>query len=157
MRLPRPTPSLVISLAALFFALGGTAFAVGSKELAAQPRCATGAIRGVAEVTGGSVQGPGNMTNDYSSAAGLFGVHWNCGGGAISVRQSPGPNGFDIRFAGNPSTLAIVSSDARGVPYSGSVNRSPDGSFHVTMGGANGPAPGEWQYQDNVPFVIVLL
>lgn len=47
-RLPRVSPALVISLVALFFALGGTAFAVGSKELSAQPRCAAGAIRGLA-------------------------------------------------------------------------------------------------------------
>jgi len=45
----RPTPALVISLAALFFALGGTAFAVGSKS-APQARCQTGAVRGIAVV-----------------------------------------------------------------------------------------------------------
>jgi hypothetical protein len=156
-RLRRPSPALFISLLALFFALGGTAFALGSKTPPAQPRCATGAIRGIAVVTGSSTQGVGNMGHSYSSDAGLFGFKWSCTGGKIQVRQSPGPQGFDIQFLGNPATVAIVSSDALGTPYSGSVSRSPDGSFHVTMGGANEGAVGPWQFQLNVPFTIVLV
>lgn len=156
-RMPKPSPALVISLVALFFALGGTAFAVGAKVTAAQPRCATGAIRGIAVVTGASVQGPGNMTSTYSSDSGLFGTHWSCTGGKILVRKSSHLPGVDIQFVGNPSTVAVVSSDANGVAYSGSVSRSPDGSFHVTMGGSNTATGGPWEFQNNVPFVIVLL
>jgi hypothetical protein len=155
-RLFPPSPALVVSLVALFFALGGTAFAVGSRTLAAQPRCAAGAVRGIAVVTGGSTQGVGNMTSTFSSDPGLFGYRWSCGGGAIQVRQSSSVQGFDIRFPGNPATVAIVSSSANGVPYSGSVYRNSDGSFHVTMGGANSGQPGPWSYQLNVPFTIVL-
>lgn len=155
-RMPTPSPALFVSLLALFFALGGTAFAVGSRTLAAQPRCATGAIRGIAVVTGASTQGVGNMTSTYSANPGLFSDRWSCTGGKIEVRQSSSTQGFDIRFAGNPAKVAIVSSDANGVPYSGSVYRNSDGSFHVTMGGANA-ASGPWQYQLNVPFTIVLL
>lgn len=151
-----PSPALLVSLAALFFALGGTAFALGSK-IVPQARCSTGAIRGIAVVTGDSVQGVGNMGSTYSSDAGLFGYRWSCSGGAIQVRQSSHTQGFDIQFPGNPATVAIVSSQAYGQPYSGSVSRSPDGSFHVTMGGSNANAPGPWQYQLNVPFTIVLL
>ncbi|HLX21137.1 MAG TPA: hypothetical protein VKR23_13395 [Gaiellaceae bacterium] len=155
-RLPRVSPALVISLVALFFALGGTAFAVGSKELSAQPRCAAGAIRGLAVVTGQSVQGVGNLTSQWSSATGLFGAKWNCGGGQIMVRKSAGTPGVDIKFVGNPSTVAIVSS-ADTSPSSGSVSRSSDGSFHVSMGGSNQGVAGPWQFQNNIPFTIVLL
>jgi hypothetical protein len=152
----RPSPALLISLTALFFALGGTAFAVGSKSTP-QPRCATGAIRGIAVVTGDSVQGVGNMGSTYSSDPGLFGYRWSCTGGAIQVRQSNRTQGFDIQFVGNPATVAIVSSDAYGQPFSGSVDRTPDGSFHITMGGSNEGVAGPWQYQLNVPFTIVLM
>lgn len=155
-RLLSQSPALIVSLLALFFALGGTAFAVGSRTFSAQPRCAAGAVRGIAVVTGASRQGVGNMTSTYSSAPGLFGYRWSCTGGRIEVRQSPSVQGFDIRFPGNPATVAVVSSNANGVPYSGSVYRNQDGSFHVTMGGAN-DEPGPWQYQLNVPFTIVLL
>jgi hypothetical protein len=61
--LPKPSPTLIASLVALFFALGGTAFAVGAKVTAPQPRCATGAIRGIADVDGESVDGVGNMSS----------------------------------------------------------------------------------------------
>lgn len=155
-RLRRPSPALFVSLLALFFALGGTALAVGSK-ITPQPRCAAGAVRGIAVVTGDSVQGVGNMGSSYSSAAGLFGYRWSCTGGAIQVRQSNHLPGFDIQFVGNPATVAMVSSEAQGVPYSGSVSRSSDGSFHITMGGANQGTSGPWEYQLNVPFTIVLL
>ncbi|HVC86170.1 MAG TPA: hypothetical protein VNC40_01945 [Gaiellaceae bacterium] len=154
--MPRPSPALVVSLVALFFALGGTAFAVGSKELASQPRCATGAIRGVAVINAGPT-GLDALTATYSSAPGLFGYHWSCGGGKIMVRKPTDFPGVEIKFVGNSSSTAIVSSVALGVPYSGSVSRMPDGSFRVTMGGSNAAAGGPWQPQIDVPFMIVLL
>jgi hypothetical protein len=156
-RVPRPSPALLISLVALFFALGGTAFAVGAKELGAQPRCAAGAIRGIAVVTGGSVQGVGNISSAYSSDPGLFGYRWSCKTGRIEVRKSGSVPGVDVRFVGNPSTVAIVSADALGTANGGSVSRASDGSFHVTMGGAANGGPGEWRFDNNVSFVIVLL
>jgi hypothetical protein len=45
------TPGTAIALIALFFALGGSAFAVGKRVQApsvAQQRCANGAVRGIA-------------------------------------------------------------------------------------------------------------
>ena len=156
-RSARPSPALIVSLLALFFALGGTAFAVGSKELVAQPRCATGAIRGIAVVTGASTQGPGNMSDKYSTDPGLFGYRWSCTGKGIQVKRTAGSSqGYDIQFVGNPSTVAIVSSPDSQHAYTGSVSRNSDGSFHVQMGGTN---PGGNTYQDvlNVPFTIVLL
>jgi hypothetical protein len=155
-RIPRPTPALALSLVALFFALGGTAFAVGSKELAGQPRCATGAVRGIAVVTGEKV-GLDTLTSAYTSNPGLFRFHWSCAGGKVLVRKANGPTAVDIKFVGNPSTIAIVSSAADGTPNGGSVARQPDGSFRVTMGGSNTGVPGPWEAQWNIPFVIVLL
>jgi hypothetical protein len=155
-RLPRPTPALGVALLALFFALGGTAFAVGSKELSAQPRCAPGAVRGIAVVTGEKV-GLDTLTNSYTSNPALFKYRWSCRGSQILVRKAAGATAVDVKFVGNPATVAIVSSAADGTPNGGSAARQPDGSFRITMGGANTGVAGLWQAQWNVPFVIVLL
>lgn len=154
-RFPRPSPALFISLLALFFALGGTAFAIGEKS-APQPRCQTGAVRGIAVVTGGTV-GLDSLPSTYTSDPGLFSFRWNCGGGAISVRKPSGFPGVEIQFSGNPSNIAILQSTSLGVPNAGSVRRGADGGFYVTMGGSNTGAPGPWQAQSNIPFVIVLM
>jgi hypothetical protein len=157
-RLARPSPALLVSLLALFFALGGTAFAVGSKALVAQPRCAAGAIRGIAVVTGETVQGVGNLSDKYTSNAGDFAYRWSCTGGRIQIKRTGnGSQGFDIQFLGNPSTVAIVSSTDDQHGYAGSVSRNSDGSFHVQMGGTNGGSPGTYQDQLNISFTIVLL
>jgi hypothetical protein len=157
MHRPKPSPALLVALVALFFALGGTAFAVGSKELASQPRCAAGAVRGVAVLTGGKV-GLDSMPASWTSDPSLFGYRWNCAGGKILIRKPADVQGYDVKFVGNSSTVAIVSSANNSVPDGGSVSRQPDGSFRVSMGGANSStAPGAWQFQSDVPFVIVLL
>ena len=60
-RQPSVTPGTAIALVALFFALGGSAFAVGERiqsRSVAQQRCANGAVRGIATVTG--IAGPGH-------------------------------------------------------------------------------------------------
>lgn len=157
-RLPKPSPALVISLVALFFALGGSAFAIGAKELSAQPRCATGAVRGLAVVTGAKTDLSGISTSTYSSDASLFTYRWSCTGKGILVKRDPKFEGIDVKFVGNPSSVAIVSSAADGLANGGSVARQPDGSFLVVMGGTNqGATPGPWQAQWNIPFVIALL
>lgn len=157
-RLPKPSPALIVALVALFFALGGSAYAIGSKELSAQPRCAAGAVRGIALVTGAKVDLSGISSSTYTQEPGIFGYRWSCTGKAILVKRDPqAPEGIDVKFVGNPSTIAIVSSAANGVPNGGSVARQPDGSFLVVMGGSNSNAVGPWQGQWNVPFVIVLL
>ena len=154
-RLPRPSPALLISLLALFFALGGTAFALGSK-INPQPRCASGAIRGIAVV--GSKVDLSSLTSSFAEVPDAFVSRWSCTGGKVLIRKSSSTPGIDIQFVGNPAAAAIVSSAASGVPYSGSVSRSSDGSFHVAMGGSNGGgAPGPWQFQIGVPFTVVLV
>jgi hypothetical protein len=157
-RLPKPSPALFVSLVALFFALGGSAYAVGSKEFSAQPRCAAGAVRGIALVTGAKTDLSGISSANYTSEPSIFGYRWSCTGKAILVKKDPrADGGIDVKFVGNPSTIAVVSSAANGVANGGSVSRQPDGSFLVVMGGSNTGAPGQWQAQWNVPFVIVLL
>ncbi|HEY8030759.1 MAG TPA: hypothetical protein VIE38_14795 [Gaiellaceae bacterium] len=156
-RLPKPSPALIVSFVALFFALGGSAYAIGSKAFSAQPRCATGAVRGIALITGAKTDISSLSSSNYTSAPSLFGYRWSCSGGAILVRKAAGVlGGVDVKFSGNPSSIAIVSSAASGTPYGGSVSRQPDGSFRVVIGGAVG-TPGQFEAQWNVPFVIVLL
>jgi hypothetical protein len=152
----RPSPALLISLLALFFALGGTAFAIGSKTAPAQPRCATGAVRGIAVVTGARID-LSTLTSNYTSDSSLFDNRWSCTGGQIQVRKAPGAQAaIDVKFDGNPATVAIVSSAANGVPNAGSASeRQPDGSFRIAMGGSNA-TPGPWEPEWNIPFVIVL-
>jgi hypothetical protein len=157
-RLPKPSPALIVSFVALFFALGGSAYAIGSKEFSAQPRCATGAVRGIALITGAKTDLSSLSSTNYTSAPGLFDYRWSCAGKAILVRKDPrAEGGVDVKFVGNPSTIAVVSSAANGSPNGGSIARQPDGSFLVVMGGSNTGVPGPWQAQWNVPFVIALL
>jgi hypothetical protein len=145
------TPALCISLVALFFALGGTAFALGSKAVP-QARCATGAVRGIAEInTSFDLSG---LTANLQETPQAFSYTWNCTGGKVYIRKNN--NGIDVQFLGNPATVATVSGIDGGWPYSGSVSRSSNGFFHVTMGGSNSGAAGPWQIQNFTPFVIVL-
>ena len=152
--LRKPSPALFISILALFLALGGSAFALGSK-LVPQGRCATGAIRGIAVVTGGP-DGIANLPGTYTSNPAVFGYRWSCTGRSIAVKRSSASPGVDIRFDGNPAAVAVISpfgSTAAG----GSVTRSPDGSFHITMGGVHGNGPGEFAFESDIQFVIVLV
>ena len=154
-RLPKPSPALLVSLTALFFALGGTAFAVGERSVP-QARCAPGAIRAIAVVTGGEV-GLDSLPNTYTSDPSLFDYRWNCTGGEISIRKPVDFPGVELQFSGNPANVAVVSSDNLGIPNAGSVRHGSDGGWWVTMGGSNVGVPGPWQFQADVPFVIVLM
>lgn len=151
MRRVKLSPALCISLAALFFALGGTALAVGSKA-APQPRCATGAVRGIAEINPSFDLS--SLTNNLAATPQAFSYTWNCTGGKVYIRKND--NGIDVQFIGNPATVATVSGTDSGWPYSGSVSRASGGWFHVTMGGSNSNAEGPWQIENFAPFVIVL-
>ena len=63
----RARPATVLSCLALFFALGGSALAV-SHAVKPQPRCANGAVRGIAAVTGESGKGMANLPDVPSRA-----------------------------------------------------------------------------------------
>jgi hypothetical protein len=156
-RLPRPSPAMFVSLLALFFALGGTAFAVGSKELAAQPRCAAGAVRGIAVVTGNPVKGLQNLSEDYTNDPSVFGYRWNCTGGQVLVRKAPNSRiGYDVKFNGNNANVAVVSAGVADNPAAASVTRNSDGSFHVQMQDGN-DNDGLWQSVPNLGFVIIAM
>lgn len=148
----RPSPSLVVAGLALFFAIGGSAFAVVGRTEAAQPRCAPGAIRGIAEVTGDPKKGMPNMPDTFSSSSVLFAYRWNCSGGAISVKKSG--HGFDVKFAGNAATLGLGTAV---VPDGGAVavTRNADGSFHVAPAGDVPNA--NFRFRDEMPFVLVAI
>ena len=102
-----PSPATALAGLALFFALGGSAFAV-SQAVKPQPRCATGAVRGIAAVTGDPSKGMANIPDQFSSAQALFSRTFNCGGGGPQVRRvSIGV--YELRFPGNAAQSALVS------------------------------------------------
>jgi hypothetical protein len=121
----RLTPATVLSAAALFFALGGTAIAVSD---ASQPRCANGTVRGIADVTGEPSKGPANIPDQFSSAKALFARSYNCIGGGTQVRRVAF-GVYDVRFPGNRALSAIVSSAAA----QATVQAFPAGIFRVTL------------------------
>jgi hypothetical protein len=104
-----PSPSIAIALAALFFALGGSAFAVGQGLTAAQPRCANGAVRGIATVVGDPAAGIANVGDQFTSRSVVFGRKFNCSGGATQVRRVAA-GVFEVRFVGNKAASGVGSS-----------------------------------------------
>jgi len=129
---PRLQPNTVIAVAALFFALGGSAFAVGEgiQSLAApQPRCANGAVRGVATVTGNPAQGIANLPSTFTSSPVLFTRRFNCTGRAIQVRRTE-IGVYEIRFLGNAAPSAV----AGGVGlFSATAETLAPGTFRIRV------------------------
>ena len=148
----RPSPALVVAGLALFFAIGGSAFAVVDRTAVAQQRCAAGAVRGIAFVTGDPSKGVANIPEVWQSGNQFFGYRFNCSGGTVQVKRNGG--GIDVRFPGNAGTVATatpVQGQAAGI----AVWRQADGSFHVETAG---DAPNaSFPSRQNVPFVIVLV
>lgn len=103
----RISPASALAAAALFFALGGSAFAVAD-AVKPQPRCATGAVRGIAAVTGAPSAGMGNVPDRFSSAPALFSRRFSCTGGPPQVRRVA-RGVFEVRFPGNGAQTALVS------------------------------------------------
>ena len=155
MRRLRFSPVLVLASLAVFLAAGGSGYALGHK-VAPQPRCAAGAVRGIAVVSGDPLKGLVNMSGVYSSAANLFGYRFNCTGGAVEVRKAPVANAFDVRFRGITPTVAIATG-AGGQPSADSVQVQPDGSFRVFVAGQSDQPDGNSFAQTTLPFVIVAL
>lgn len=104
-----PSPSGVLAAAALLLALGGSALAV-SEATRPQPRCANGAVRGIAAVTGEPGKGVAAIPNQFTASRVLFTRAFNCSGGPVQVRRlSPGV--YEVRFVGNRAASALVSAD----------------------------------------------
>jgi hypothetical protein len=109
-RRPSITPGTAVGLVALFFALGGSAFAVGERiqgTSVAQQRCTNGAVRGIAVVTGNPSQGIANIPDQFSTSNTLFARKFNCTGRAVQVRRL-GIGIYEVQFVGNtaPSVVA---------------------------------------------------
>ena len=126
------SPATGIALLALFFALGGSAFAVGERVqslTAAQQRCAQGAVRGIATVTGDPNKGIANIPDQFTSSGVLFARKFNCTGKAIQVRRV-GTGTFEVRFVGNGAESAVASGAGNTLA---SVERVAGGAFRVTV------------------------
>ncbi len=126
------SPGTAIALIALFFALGGSAFAVGERiqaPSAVQQRCANGAVRGVATVTGDPSKGMANLPDQFSAAPNLFSRRFNCSGKAIQVRRT-GIGVYELRFVGNAATSVV----ANGIGlFSASVETIGPGTFRIRV------------------------
>jgi hypothetical protein len=128
-------PSTGIALLALFFALGGSAFAV-TNRLAPQPRCAQGAVRAIVEVTGQTDKGAANIPDTFTSNASYFGRRFTCGGAPMVRRTDRGT--FYVKLPGNGATSAVASAWGSD-PAGATVARQPDGSFLVIIGSHSTP------------------
>ena len=104
----RVSPSTVLAGAALFFALGGSAIAV-NEAVKPQARCQPGAVRGFVAVNGDAAKGIANLPDQFTSAKALFGARFNCAGAAPQARRVQA-GVFEVRFPGNASQVATVSS-----------------------------------------------
>ena len=104
------SPGTAIALVALFFALGGSALAVGERiqgTAAAQQRCTTGAVRGIVVVTGDPTAGMANLPDQFTSSKAVFGRTFNCTGRGIQVRRvSIGV--YEVRLVGNGAQTALA-------------------------------------------------
>lgn len=143
------TPGAVLGFVALFFALGGSALAVGERiqsPFVAQPRCTNGAVRGVAVVTGTSA-GMANIPDKFTSSGGLFTRRFNCTGKAVQVRRVES-GVFEVRFVGISGASAVGS--ATGDAYA-TVEPAAGGAFKVTM------HPAGRDDRVELPFTIVVV
>ena len=140
----RPSPSTVIALAALFFALGGSAFAV-AEAVKPQARCQPGAVRGYVAVTGDPTRGIANIPDSFTAAKGLFAARFTCKGSAPQVRRID-RGVYEVRFPGNPSRIAALSAP-EAQPTGGYTGQA----FRVTLW-----VPGRQDPVDT-PFVVIAM
>jgi len=143
------TPGTALGLIALFFALGGSAFAVGERiqsPSVAQQRCTNGAVRGVAAVTGTNA-GMANIPDTFTSAGNLFSRKFNCTGKAVQVRRVE-TGVFEVRVVGVAGASAVGS--ASGGAYT-TVEPAAGGAFRVTM------HPAGRDDKVDAPFTIVVV
>jgi len=143
------TPGTALGLIALFFALGGSAFAVGERiqsPLAAQQRCGNGAVRGVATVKGTSA-GMANIPDRFTGAGALFGRKFNCTGKAVQVRRVE-TGVFEVRFVGIAGASGVGSGSGDALA---AVEPAPGGAFKVTI------HPAGRDDRVDLPFTIVVV
>ncbi len=131
-RSARITPAAAIALLALFFALGGSALALGDglqSPFANQKRCANGAVRGVAVVTGQPSAGIANVPDRFTSTGSYFARRFNCTGKAVQVRRVE-TGVFEVRFVGVTGASGVASGTG---DASANVERATGDTFKVTI------------------------
>ena len=124
------TPGAALGLIALFFALGGSAFAVGERlenASVAQQRCTNGAVRGIAVVTGNPSAGMANFPDSFTGSG--ISRKFNCTRRAVQARRVE-TGVFEVRFVGISGASGVGS--AAGDVYA-TVQAAADGVFRVTM------------------------
>ena len=141
----RITPTTVIALLALFFALGGSAVAV-TEAVRPQARCAPGAVRGFIAVNGDPTKGIANIGDQYTSARPAVGVRFNCAGAAPQARRV-NTGVYEVRFAGNAGQIAVASSAGAET----TVAAVGGGTFRISLW-----VPGRQDAIDT-PFSVVLV
>ncbi len=150
MRRIRSSPGAVIGLIALFFALGGSALALGEHAQGpsvAQARCANGSVRGIAAVTGVPSQGIANLPGSFTSAGKYFGRKFNCTGRAVQARRVE-TGVFEVRFVGVSGASAVASATGDAVA---TVEPAPGGAFRVVM------HPAGRDDRSDLPFTVVVV
>ena len=124
--------ALAVGLISLLASSGGPAFAGGDRAqstAAALQRCANGAVRGIAVVTGDPRVGIANLPSRFTSSRAVFARRFNCARRAVQVRRlSIGV--YEVRFAGNPAATALAGGLGGG---QASAERSGAGVFRVSV------------------------
>jgi hypothetical protein len=142
----RISPATGLAAAALFFAVGGSALAVGervgSDSAQAQRACSQGNVHGVAHVTGAT-----GIPGAFTGGGALFGRKFNCTGRAVHVRRL-GIGSYEVRFLGNPAPNAVASG---GVGVQASAERIGPGIYRVGVYPSGRADPADF------PFLIVLV
>jgi hypothetical protein len=124
------TPGTALGLIALFFALGGSAFAVGERiqgTSVAQQRCTNGAVRGIAVVTGNPAAGMANFPDAFTGVG--ISRKFNCTRRAVQARRVD-VGTFEVRFVGISGASGVGSAAG---DFLSTVQALPDGVFRVTM------------------------
>ncbi len=137
-------PATVIATVALFFALGGSGFALSEALDTSQARCGAGGVRGVASVTGAPGSGVANVGDQFTGKRNVFARAFNCSGKAVQVRRA-GFGVYEVRFVGAPTDSAAASSGAA----LATVQPIGGSSFRVTLS-----VPGRDDEIDT-PFIVI--
>ena len=128
------TPGTAIALVALFFALGGSAFAVGERiqsPSVAQQRCTNGAVRGDRDRHG--EPGPGHREHSRTRSrvpATSSRARFNCTGRAIQVRRVQTRRSTRSGSSATPRPSAIASGVGA---FSSTTETIGPGAFRVLV------------------------
>jgi hypothetical protein len=124
--------ALAVAVVSALASIGGPAFAGGDRTnstAAALQRCANGAVRGIAVVTGDPRVGIANLPGRFTSSRAVFDRRFNCTGRAVQVRRLA-IGVYEVRFVGNAAPTALAGGLGGG---QASAERSGAGVFRVSV------------------------